>query len=142
MQQAIALARQAEINGDVPVGALVVENDVCIGRGFNQPLFQADPTAHAEIVAIRDAAKYKNNYRLPNTTLYVTIEPCTMCFGAMIHARLDKLVYGAAEPRAGCVHSQLNLQKCEFYNHRIECESGVLAEECGQLMLNFFQRRR
>ena len=142
MLEAIALAEQAGAAGEVPVGALVVRNGEEIGRGWNCSIGHCDPTAHAEIVALRDAAKSVSNYRLPDTTLYVTIEPCTMCVGAMIHARIGRLVYGASEPRAGAVASQLHLTEQTHFNHRIEVVSGLLAEPCGELVSQFFRQRR
>ena len=142
MQQALELAEQAAACGEVPVGAILVAENQCIGKGYNQPLSANDPTAHAEIVALRDAAKNIGNYRLPGTTLYVTIEPCTMCFGAMIHSRIERLVYGASEPKAGIVQSQLKLSEQDFYNHQIQCEGSVLADKCSAQISEFFHRRR
>lgn len=142
MQQALQQARLAASAGEVPVGCVVVHNDTCIGAGFNQPISAQDPTAHAEIVALRQASEHLRNYRLPNATLYVTIEPCTMCVGAMIHARLGTLVFGAREPRAGAVCSHFQLLDATVYNHRIEYTSGVMADQCGQLLTEFFQQRR
>jgi len=142
MQQALQQAQQAASAGEVPVGCVVVHNDFCIGTGFNQPISAQDPTAHAEIVALRQAAGHLRNYRLPQATLYVTIEPCTMCVGAMIHARLGTLVFGATEPRAGAVCSHFQLLDTTVYNHRIEYTSGILADQCSQLMTDFFQQRR
>tara|TARA_R110002124_G_scaffold66928_5_gene181909 strand:- start:2065 stop:2556 length:492 start_codon:yes stop_codon:yes gene_type:complete len=142
MLEAMSLAERAGVAGEVPVGALVVCNGSVIGRGWNCSIGHCDPTAHAEIVALRDAAKSVSNYRLPDTTLYVTIEPCTMCVGAMIHARIGRLVYGASEPRAGAVASQLHLTEQTHFNHRIEVVSGLLAEPCGELVSQFFRQRR
>ncbi|WP_078083579.1 tRNA adenosine(34) deaminase TadA [Microbulbifer mangrovi] len=142
MQQALALAAKGAELGEVPVGALVVLNGEIIGEGFNQPISSSDPSAHAEVKALRDAASRQNNYRLPGATLYVTIEPCTMCFGTLIHARIARLVYGAAEPRAGVVASQLQLAEKTFFNHKIEVEGGVMAAEAGALVREFFQKRR
>lgn len=142
MRQALALAGQAEKLGEIPVGALVVRDGQLIGTGFNRPIASHDPTAHAEIVAMRDAAERLQNYRLPDSVLYVTIEPCTMCVGAMLHARVDTLVFGATEPRAGAVVSQLELAEQGFFNHRIKVVAGVLDEECGAMMQEFFRRRR
>lgn len=142
MQLAIEQAKRAYEREEVPVGAIVVRDGEIVGRGFNQPIGTHDPTAHAEIVALRDAARRDANYRLPGATLYVTVEPCTMCFGAMIHARISRLVYGAAEPRAGVIESQLNLANTGFYNHRIECRGGVLAEPSAALISRFFRERR
>ncbi|MEZ5529170.1 MAG: tRNA adenosine(34) deaminase TadA [Porticoccaceae bacterium] len=142
MAQALELARQAGGVGEVPVGAILVKDGVCIGRGWNNPIGSCDPTAHAEINALREAASQQKNYRLPDTTLYVTIEPCTMCIGAMIHARVGRLVYGATEPRAGAVVSQLQLPECGHYNHKMEVVGGVMAERCGGLVSDFFRAKR
>lgn len=142
MLHALELAKRAADLGEVPVGAVVVRDGEIIGEGYNQPIGQHDPTAHAEIIAIRDAAARVGNYRLPNSTLYVTIEPCTMCAGALIHARIKTLVYGAAEPRAGVIESAARLLEHDFYNHRIECVGGVLSEQCSALMRSFFSKRR
>ncbi len=142
MRQALMLAQQAADAGEVPVGAIVVQDDEIIGRGFNQPIRACDPTAHAEIVALRSASQFRNNYRLPDTTLYVTIEPCTMCLGAMIHARVDRLVFGAREPRAGAAVSQASVLDTQHYNHRMSFLEGVLADDCSALMQNFFKERR
>jgi len=142
MQQALALARQAADRGEVPVGALVVRDNQLLGEGYNQPIIASDPSAHAEIVAMRSAAQAERNYRLSGSTLYVTLEPCTMCFGAMIHARIGRLVYGASEPRAGVCESQLQLPSVDFYNHRMGVEGGVLAEESALLLKGFFAERR
>lgn len=142
MRQALALASEAAAIGEVPVGAVVVLNGECIGRGFNCPISEQDPTAHAEVMALRDAARAMQNYRLVGATLYVTIEPCTMCFGALMHSRIQQLVYGAPEPRAGVCASQLKLPEQGFYNHRMAVESGVLAEESAKLLREFFAARR
>jgi tRNA(adenine34) deaminase len=143
MRQALALAQQGSAVGEVPVGALIVRGDAILGEGWNRPITSHDPTAHAEIVALRQAAERQNNYRLPDTTLYVTLEPCTMCVGAMIHARIGRLVFGAREPRAGAVCSHFRLLDAEgIYNHRLAWEEGVLAAECSQLLTTFFQSRR
>ena len=142
MREALSLAEQAAVAGEVPVGAIVVQDGEIIGRGFNQPIRTCDATAHAEIVAIRDASQFCNNYRLPGTTLYVTIEPCTMCLGAMIHARVERLVFGATEPRAGAVVSQASLSDAGHFNHRLAFVDGILAKECSALLQNFFRGRR
>ena len=142
MREALSLAQQAAEADEVPVGAIVVHNGEIIGRGFNQPIRSCDATAHAEIVAIRSASQFRNNYRLPGTTVYVTIEPCTMCLGAMIHARVDRLVFGATEPRAGAVVSQGSLIEASYFNHQLSFVDGVLAEECSSLMQSFFKNRR
>src|SRR5690554_2388017 len=142
MGQALELAKQAAAAGEVPVGALVVLDGEVIGRGWNRPISSHDPTAHAEVVALRDAAARVGNYRLVGTTLYVTIEPCTMCFGALMHARVAQLVYGAREPRAGVCGSQLDLPASTFYNHKLLVTGGVLAEASAALLRDFFARRR
>ena len=142
MRRALALARQAAENGEVPVGAVVVMEGRAVGEAYNQPITQQDPSAHAEILALRQAANVVQNYRLSGATLYVTIEPCTMCFGALMHARIGRLVYGAQEPRAGVCESQLQLPEQRFYNHRLEVQGGVLAAECAAQMQSFFARRR
>jgi len=136
------LAQQAAAMGEVPVGAVLILDDDLIGQGSNQPIGSHDPTAHAEIVALRNAALAIENYRLPETTLYVTIEPCTMCVGAMIHARIKRVVFGALEPKAGAVCSQFHLLDGPNFNHTIEYRQGVLADECGRLISDFFQQRR
>ena len=142
MNQALELAQQAATENEVPVGAVLVSNNKIIGQGFNQPISASDPTAHAEIMAIRQAASVVGNYRLPQTTLYVTIEPCTMCVGAIVHARISHLVFGAREPRAGAVVSQGTLLDAGHYNHQVQVTEGVLAEQCGALMRSFFESRR
>ena len=142
MRRALELAQLAQEQDEVPVGAVVVLNGEIIGEGYNQPLTAHDPSAHAEIVAIRAAAQHQQNYRLPESTLYVTIEPCTMCVGAMIHARIKDVVFGAREPRAGALLSQLELQNCDFYNHSINVTEAILAEECSELIKSFFKAKR
>lgn len=142
MQQALALARQAAEEGEVPVGAVVVLAGEVIGRGFNRPIGQCDASAHAEINALRDAGQRLGNYRLPDATLFVTIEPCTMCVGAMVHARIGRLVYGAPEPKAGAVSSQAQLLQADYWNHRVAVTGGVLADEASALMREFFASRR
>jgi tRNA(adenine34) deaminase len=142
MAKAILLAEQAGAAGEVPVGAVLVKGGVAIGEGWNRPISTCDPTAHAEVMALRDAASRLENYRLPETTLYVTIEPCTMCVGAILHARVGRIVYGATEPRAGAVESQLRLTDMTHYNHKIEVAGGVLAGECSQLISDFFRKKR
>ena len=142
MRRALSLAEQAAEAGEVPVGALVVRDGAVLGEGFNQPIVAHDPTSHAEVMALRDAARKEQNYRLPGSTLYVTLEPCTMCFGALIHARVARLVFAAAEPRAGVCVSRLQLPEAAFYNHRMLVEGGLLAEESAALLKGFFARRR
>ncbi|MBC7490779.1 MAG: tRNA adenosine(34) deaminase TadA [Glaciimonas sp.] len=142
MQQAIAQAHNAWTFGEVPVGALVARDGVVIATGFNQPIGQHDPTAHAEIMALRAAAELLGNYRLPGCELYVTLEPCVMCAGAMMHARLARVVYGASDPKTGAGGSVLNLFEQEKLNHHTALFGGVLAEECGTLLKQFFVERR
>ncbi|RDI44821.1 tRNA adenosine(34) deaminase TadA [Aquicella lusitana] len=142
MQRAIQLAETAALQGEVPVGAVLVLNDEVIGEGYNCPISHADPTAHAEIVALRSGAKKLQNYRLPNATLYVTLEPCLMCAGAVVHARIKRLVYGAADPKAGAIVSMATVLNEPFLNHRVQHEGGLLAETCGHLLSQFFQARR
>ncbi len=142
MHQALALADQAESLGEVPVGAVVVRDGEVIGEGYNCPISQHDPTAHAEIQALRHAADQVRNYRLLGCTLFVTIEPCTMCVGALVHARIERLVFGAREPKAGAVVSQSRLLDTKSLNHRISVTDGVLAEECGERLSQFFTAKR
>ncbi|MEE9142241.1 MAG: tRNA adenosine(34) deaminase TadA, partial [Gammaproteobacteria bacterium] len=139
---ALELARQAEAEGEVPVGAVVVKDGEVIGEGSNRPIATHDPTAHAEIIAMRAAANSLGNYRLTGVSLYVTIEPCPMCAGAMVHSRVGRLVYGAADPRAGAAGTAFNLTGSETLNHRIDTTGGVLAEECCALLTEFFASRR
>ena len=142
MQLALDLATQAALNGEVPVGAIVVKDDVVIGRGSNAPVGLHDPTAHAEIIAMREAATYLGNYRLVDCTLYVTLEPCAMCSGAMQHARIARLVYGASDPKTGACGSVVNLMSEPKLNHHTEVLGGVLAEQCGAVLTTFFKQRR
>jgi tRNA(adenine34) deaminase len=142
MRRAIELAREAEAAGEVPVGAVIVRDGEIVAEGFNRPISTHDPTAHAEMVALRAAAARLDNYRLLGTTLYVTLEPCAMCAGAMVHARVQRLVYAATDPRAGAAGSVFNVVQNPALNHRLETESGVLAEECGAMLREFFVARR
>ena len=142
MLEALKLADQAGESGEVPVGAVVVLDGEIIGRGFNQPISSCDPTAHAEVVALRDAAHAIGNYRLVNAELFVTLEPCTMCAGAIAHSRIKRLVYAATEPKAGVIESQQQLFDQAFLNHRLEVSSGVLAELSAKKLQDFFQLRR
>ena len=142
MRQALALAAQGAALGEVPVGALLVRDGVVIGSGFNCPISGHDPSAHAEMMAIRAAAAAVSNYRLPGSTLYVTLEPCSMCAGLLVHARINRLVYGASEPKAGVVHSRGNFFNEDFLNHRVRVEGGLLEEECSALLSGFFKARR
>ena len=138
MREALAEARRARGRGEVPVGAVVVLGGAVVGRGANQPIRGTDPTAHAEIVALRDAARATGNYRLTGAALYVTVEPCLMCAGALVHARIGRLVFGAAEPRAGAVRSVMRVLDHPALNHRVEVAGGVLESECTALMRAFF----
>ena len=142
MREAIALAREASKAGEVPVGAVLVKDEVIIGWGNNQTISTNDPTAHAEIVALRDAATRLANHRLVNTQLYVTIEPCMMCAGAIVHARVATLFFGAREPRAGSVVSTLKVLENESLNHRAEVIEGICRDECAELMTQFFREKR
>jgi len=142
MQIALDLAHQAALNGEVPVGAIIVKDGVIIGRGSNAPIGLHDPTAHAEIIAIRIAAAHLGNYRLVDCTLYVTLEPCAMCSGAMQHSRIAKLVYGASDPKTGACGSVVNLMAEPKLNHHCEVVGGILAEECGAVLTAFFKQRR
>ena len=142
MQEALTLAQQAEKVGEVPVGAVVVKDGAIVARGWNHPIAAQDPTAHAEIEAMRAAARSLGNYRLTDTVLYVTLEPCAMCAGAMVHARVRRLVFGAADPRAGAAGSVFNVVQAAPMNHRLEVTAGVMAEECGELLKRFFAQRR
>jgi tRNA(adenine34) deaminase len=142
MHEALALAREAEVRGEVPVGAVLVAEDQIIGRGLNAPISLCDPTAHAEIQALREAAKAANNYRLTNATIYVTLEPCAMCAGAMVHARLARLVYGCSDPRGGAAGTVFDLVRSGELNHQMEVNGGVLEEECRVLLQAFFRARR
>lgn len=142
MAKALHLAEQAGVAGEVPVGAVVVCGGEVIGEGYNQPISACDPTAHAEIVAMRNAASQINNYRLSDCDLYVTIEPCTMCVGAMVHGRIRRIVFGALEPRAGALNSQLQLMDQSHYNHSIEVRGGVLERQCSELISSFFRQKR
>jgi len=142
MHHALTLAQRAAEQGEVPVGALLVLNDEVIGSGWNHPINAHDPTAHAEIAALRDAAQRLGNYRLPGTTLYVTLEPCVMCAGAIIHARVARVVFGATDPKTGAAGSVFDTLLSPLHNHRVEVAGGALAEECGMLLKSFFQARR
>lgn len=142
MRHALALANAAALRQEVPVGAVLVLDDSIIGEGSNHPIAACDPTAHAEIAALRQGAQHLKNYRLINTTLYVTLEPCLMCVGALVHARVKRVVYGAVDPKAGAVNSAFKLGSAEQFNHWIIYEGGLLAEECGQILIDFFKARR
>ena len=142
MRHALALARRAEQEGEVPVGAVLVNNGELVGEGWNRPISGRDPTAHAEIVALRAGAQVLDNYRLAGTTLYVTLEPCVMCTGAIIHARVARLVYGADDPKTGAVKSVAGIFDMPTHNHRVSVTGGVLATECGAMLSAFFKARR
>jgi tRNA(adenine34) deaminase len=142
MREALALARQAAAAGEVPVGAVVVKDGAVIGRGYNRPISGNDPTAHAEVVALRDAGERLGNYRLTGCDLYVTLEPCVMCVGAILHARIARLVYGAPDPKAGACGSVVNLLADTRLNHHATAVGGVMADEAGRLLQGFFSERR
>jgi len=142
MRAALELGKEARRRGEVPVGAVVVLGGSVVGEGFNQPIGSNDPTAHAEIVALRDAAKRIRNYRLTGASLYVTIEPCQMCVGAMIHARIARVIYGTREPKAGAIESAMRAHEHASLNHRMEATGGVLEAECRELIQEFFADRR
>lgn len=142
MRRALNLAEKAGAEGEVPVGAVLVRDEEVLGEAWNRPIASCDPSAHAEVRAIRAAAEHERNYRLPGTTLYVTIEPCTMCIGMLVHARIDRLVFGAREPKAGAVVSQNNLLSHPSMNTEIVYAEGILAEQCSQIIRDFFAFRR
>lgn len=142
MQRAIQLANRAAEHQEIPVGAVLVVNNEIIGEGFNQPIRMNDPSAHAEIIALRRGAEKIKNYRIVNSTLYVTLEPCMMCVGALIHARVQRVVYGAPDRKLGAVKSILNVSEVNELNHRVHYEGGLLADECGELLKQFFRERR
>ncbi|CAL7959445.1 tRNA adenosine(34) deaminase [Gammaproteobacteria bacterium] len=142
MQRALDLAEKAKSANEVPVGAIVIANNEIIGEGFNCPIGTCDPTAHAEIIALRQAAQKLNNYRLPEVTLYVTLEPCAMCVGAMLHARIKRLVFGTLDPKTGAVVSIFKLLDEKNSNHIIEHQNRILATECGKILSDFFKARR
>ena len=142
MAHALDLAERSKLEGEVPVGALIIKEDALIAEGWNQPIDKHDATAHAEVMAIRAAGKKLANYRIPDTTLYVTLEPCTMCAGAIIHARIGRVVFGATDPRTGSAGSVIDIFSKDYHNHRVVVESGVMQEECGQILKTFFKERR
>ncbi|MBD9415501.1 tRNA adenosine(34) deaminase TadA [Pseudomonas sp. PDM16] len=142
MREALELARQGAERGEVPVGALLVQGGEVVGRGFNCPISTSDPSAHAEMVAIRAAAQVVQNYRLPGSTLYVTLEPCSMCAGLIVHSRVSRVVYGTTEPKAGVAVSRGQFFAQDFLNHRVLIEGGLLAEECSEMLSTFFKARR
>jgi tRNA(adenine34) deaminase len=142
MQEAIIEAEKAESEGEVPIGAVLLLNEKIVGRGHNSPIRLKDPTAHAEILALRQAARFSMNYRLPGSILVVTIEPCIMCVGAIIHARVEEVIYGAPDPKAGAIRSQFRVADWPHLNHMFRVTSGVLEEKCSVLMKDFFASRR
>ncbi len=142
MQQALLQAEKVAKNGEIPVGAVLIDENGMLASGGNNPIGNRDPTAHAEILVIRSAGEILQNYRLPGTTLYVTLEPCIMCMGAILHARIKRLVYGAADPKTGAVDSVYSIGNDGFLNHKIEIRGGVLAEQCSSLLKTFFRSRR
>ena len=142
MRRALELARTAGLEGEVPVGAVIIRDDSVLGEGYNHPIVASDPSAHAEIIALRQACAQENNYRLPGTTLYVTLEPCPMCAGALVHARIRRVVFGTADPRSGAGGSVLNILASDRLNHRCEITVGVLQPECAALLEDFFKAKR
>lgn len=142
MRRALELAARAEVDGEVPVGAVLVKDGEIVGEGWNRPIGESDPTAHAEIDALRNAAARLGNYRLPGTTLYATLEPCAMCAGAIVHARVARLVFAATDPKAGAAGSIIDIFALQALNHRVEVEAGLLADEAAQLLKRFFAGRR
>ena len=142
MHRALVLAHQAEQAGEVPVGAVLVKDGVCLAEGWNCPVSTNDPTAHAEIITLRAGGLALNNYRLVDTTLYVTLEPCAMCMAAIVHARVRRLVFGAQDPKRGAVCNALQLTDADFLNHKVEWIGGILEDECSQLLRDFFRRKR
>lgn len=142
MRHAIRLAQRAEDSGEVPVGAVIVKEDCCIAEGWNRPIALNDPSAHAEMIAIRQAGSALQNYRLPGATLYVTLEPCVMCMGAIVHARISRLVFAAADEKRGAVCNVLKLADAPFLNHRVEWRGGVLEADCSAMLKHFFRVRR
>lgn len=142
MTEALALAHRAAAAQEVPVGAILVRDNEVIGEGWNRPIATCDPSAHAEMLALRAAASREQNYRLPGTTLYVTLEPCAMCAGAIIHSRVQRLVFGATDPKAGAVHSLYDLIAQPRLNHRVDWQGGVMEAECGEVLRQFFRSRR
>jgi tRNA(adenine34) deaminase len=142
MRQALLLAQQGEQLGEVPVGAIIVLDDQIIGSGWNQPISQQDPTAHAEIIALRAACLQQQNYRLPNATMYITLEPCIMCAGAIVHARIERVLFAATEPKTGAAGSYFDIFNASRLNHHVKCESGLLADESSAILKTFFRSKR
>jgi len=142
MQHALTLAEKAKSQNEVPIGAVVILQDEMIGKGWNQPISNNDPTSHAEIIALREAGNNLNNYRLLNSTMYVTLEPCMMCSSAMVHARINRLVFGASDPKTGSVISVFDNFDQEYHNHKVKHEGGICADQCGDIISSFFKERR
>ncbi len=142
MQAALEQAKFAALAGEVPVGAVLVRDGQIISTGFNRPISNSDPSAHAEMMALRGAAQDQSNYRLPGTTLYVTLEPCIMCAGAILHARVERVVFGAIDPKTGAAGSVLNVFSEKQLNHQTQVEGGIMEQECGQVLRDFFKERR
>jgi tRNA(adenine34) deaminase len=143
MRRALCLAERAEAQGEVPVGAVLVLDGELVGEGWNRPIAEKDPTAHAEILALRDAGRRLGNYRLPGTALYVTLEPCPMCAGAIVQARVERVLFGAPDPKSGACGSVFDLLPSDSrFNHRTDCSGGLLADQCAELLLGFFRSRR
>jgi len=142
MQHALKLAQRSQDEGEVPVGAVIIKDNQLIAEGWNQPIDKHDATAHAEIMAIRAAGKALKNYRIPNTTLYVTLEPCTMCAGAIIHARIANVIFGATDPRTGSAGSAVNVFAGDYHNHQVAVSGGVIQAECSQILKDFFKAKR
>jgi tRNA(adenine34) deaminase len=142
MSYALQLAEKAQQQGEVPIGAVLIKDDQILGEGYNQPISHNDPTAHAEVIAIRAACHSINNYRLPNTTLYVTLEPCLMCAGAILNARIERVVFATKEPKMGAAGSCFDLFNTQQLTHYVHCEHGVLADKSSELLLNFFRTKR
>ncbi len=142
MQRCLGLARKAEQEGEVPVGAVVVMENECIGKGCNRPIITNDPAGHAEIIALRAAAIHQDNYRLPGATLYVTLEPCVMCAGAIIHARVSRVVFGAYDAKAGAVSSVFNILGTDRLNHEVDVTGGIMESDCAGMLQEFFKNKR
>lgn len=142
MLHALRLADQAATHQEIPIGAVIIQADQCIAEGWNQSITGCDPTAHAEIIALRQAAQHLNNYRLPDTTLYVTLEPCVMCAGAILQARVTRVVFGAYDPKMGAAGSRFDILRDTRHNHQVDCIGGILAADCGERLKQFFRERR
>lgn len=142
LRHALKLAQQAEMEGEVPVGAVLVKNNELLAEGWNQPIYRSDPTAHAEMMALRKGAEIIQNYRLIDTTLYVTLEPCVMCAGAIVHARVQRVVFGAYDPKTGAAGSVFEILNSPELNHQVQVQGGILQDECGKILQDFFKKRR